>query len=730
MRILCNFMGCLALLCSIPSLSNAANWGGHDVWYYYDMRYGYNGNYDVNTNNTVYLYNVGAGKDATTVNTFFNVAGHWGVEASLHEVGIPVYLLYQTYNTIFSAVGFEILTSPNPEKTAGNRVAFIQKQTDPDDNGVMCDRNSEDKEKENGITAKTLFFFSSSKDKGDDEYAVWIWYADGGNYYYLTLAQEQGLRKNVLTFKRMSTQEAKNDPYSKWKIVTRWDQVEAYKAKPADYLHPVDATFYVYDQNFGRNNRMESKWIKKEGTGKININNAKYYIGQTEPRDYIVGTNSWDKELTTQAAGTAVAYNSLYGGFFNAEIKGGTGSISQRLDEIVVEGYYMLTCQGFYKPGDGSKKCNAYLYAKAPNPDDGWQEQVVKASLPLVETIEKGVVPADLTESGIAFFQDNQSFSTKLIIKIDKYKPFEIGVALDEATGTNDWVAIDNIQLKYLGNDYLVSQAFGNRGLYDEKQDFQTLVLMRDFVINKWNTFTLPLDLNKDQVVTAFGNDVKLARLKGLSEDGKTIEFESVKLDEMNWTEKAIEINEPYLILPSVGGREYDIAWTGKPYSYSPQLTKGPKYIIPMTNFDPSKPYEASKRIYNSKGQSVTIHSLQWYHTEGEANGPIQAGSGNCIYAMNKGALTRYTRPFSLVGLTFYLEYDDASQQDAKLNIFDDGHTDNTTTAIPAIDDNDTRKQTKKGIYSIGGHQYPSANSTNDLPAGIYIVDGKKVVVY
>lgn len=83
------------LLTVLPSLLQAQNaawyqWPGHEIndvglWIKYNTTTA------VDTRNTIYLLNVGAW-EAGDPNCFFNVGGHWGVEGSLYEIGMPLYL--------------------------------------------------------------------------------------------------------------------------------------------------------------------------------------------------------------------------------------------------------------------------------------------------------------------------------------------------------------------------------------------------------------------------------------------------------------------------------------------------------------------------------------------------------------------------------------------------------------------------------------------------------------
>lgn len=723
----------VALGLLVPQQANAQwKWPGKDMWTYAYKGLGvFNGT--VTNDNTMYLYNVAAGEDPDNVNVYLNSFGNWGVEATLHEVGMPLHFQYITYKG--TGISYRMLTAPNTAEDAKNKIARIYGRGSADDNGVMCDRMTQAKEKAAGVSCWTDWWFY----RADNDWRYLICYQDrDGSYWFLTRQKgTTGLHKDVIVCKKMDWNTAKADKNCQWLMVTRQEMINQFN-KDAEtvvtrYTDPVDATFYLWDPHFKRNDGNQRKWTKSFN---VVISNSLYndWGVTTESNNHTISFTQrpFEKELTENSDNAKVTYNSLYGMFYSAEMKGKTGDITQETDAVDAEGYYMITVQGFYKPGDGSQQRNAKLYAMAVNPHNSEQKQIITNPLPLHSSLDNP--PTDLTSAGMRFYQDHENYSTKVILKVKKGDKIRFGVKLENGT-SDDWVAIDNFQMKYLGGQYLISQAFAGKKQYWQKQNFKTLILIRDFNVGKWNSFCLPLDLNKDQVVTAFGNDVKLAKLKGLSADGLTIEFETVNLDAMRWTDEAIRKNKPYLILPHVGGRRYDIVWDDFIDSNNQKvITAGPNYVIPLTHFDPDVVSEEAEEFVNMKGQIVKIHPIQFFHTELNPNPEakqIQASKDTYVYAMYKGNLRRMTNNFNMVGLTFYINYGENAPSGAKLMNVIDENNNSTTTGIETISASsiDTNKKSK-GIYAVGGEKVSEQTDTHGLPAGIYVVDGKKVMVY
>lgn len=726
------------LLTVLPSLLQAQNaaryqWPGHEIndvglWIKYDTPR------PVDTRNTIYLLNVGAW-EAGDPNCFFNVGGHWGVEASLYEIGMPLYL--ERTSGSGNKQYARILISPETGDTKENHVAWIRGGVGRDEDGVITDRKVAGEEAKAGITAKTEWYLYQTKDTK----TYWICFQEGLKWYYLKRkSNSTGARKNILEVGEYgSNSEPYNDKYCQWRIVTKQDMIDRFGYAVASYKDIADATFYIYDQNLGRKNGHTDKWNLQPGTGTVRIDNL---FGQGDnggAPDYTVQNNGIDTQYTTIPAGQQTYYQLLYGQFFNGEIKGGTGSITQTTTDLITRGgWYMVTCQGFYRPGDGSTKQNAYLYAKVSDPG---LENIIKGSefwretkLPLISSLPSQ--PANLTESGMKFYENSENYSAKVIVWIpgaqndSPGQRLELGVRLDEPAGADDWVAVDNFQLKYLGYDFLVSEHAKDASFNSEwpERNYETMVLERKFVLGEWNSLSLPVDLNKDQVFTAFGTDVQLAELEKLSDDGNTIHFKTVDLNGKAWEDRTIEHNKAYLIKTNEEGINISMDWKVAGYndgSADNYKTTSPLYIIQAASFKQSMVSETPETKTNSvNGQSVTINPVIYWR-DGVTNGKIQGNAENYVYVMNKGALTRYQREFPLKGLRWWLEFKEPVGNGVNVDFRSaDGEE---VTGIRVID-NDVPKTAPRGIYTIDGRKIDG--NVSSLPGGIYVVDGKKITVY
>lgn len=732
-------VACVAFVSgSVSAQTPKYTWWGHDLSGGANSPIFINGK-EANDDNTCYLFNVGASEDMSGnrhgLRTFLNVGGHWGVEAQTFEVGTPVYLYLVTQG---SKPVIEILTSPNPDGNQPNRYGWVRGGTvTNDDKGIFYDRKSENVESPT-LDVKThwqCYSVGNYHRWNTNDKVYWIYPRNISGYHYLCHPGDDKESRHDICVARQGVENSSN---SWWIVVTRKDLKEAFKKIPADYYHMADATFYIHDQNFARNNPHRNKWIlepNSEDNSSVTIGNGKDQTEADKYTSYTVGTDNIDTDYTTVNKGSKTAYNLLYGGFFNAQIKGGRGRIKQVTEKIERAGYYMVTCQGFYRPGDNSEAQNAYLYAKTSNPTAGnvlGSDAYSRNKLPLWSSIADG--PTTMTKAGIKFYQNQENYSSKVIVWVNENETLELGVTVEGVTSNKaeDWTALDNMQIKFLGEEFPVWETFGEEANYTYYGNVnnQTMVLLRQFQLNKWNTFVLPTSLNKDQVVTAFGTDVKLAKLTGLDDSGANISFASVDLNKLSWTDEAIVANEPYLIMPQVDGRMFNISW-GK---LNGVLTAGPHYIIPVASIALDKINPNNKKSFQTTdGKTIElIPNYFWSVDENKAHGRIPASPDTYVYAMSEGMLKRYKKDFKMKGTRWYLRYSGAPSSAKMLSVDNIDFMDNTTTGIDEIQTNGktSHKNVRSGIYNLKGQKVADGEKTDGLPVGLYIIDGKKVMVY
>ena len=224
-----------------------------------------------------------------------------------------------------------------------------------------------------------------------------------------------------------------------------------------------------------------------------------------------------------------------------------------------------------------------------------------------------------------------------------------------------------------------------------KEYDGPGVLVKRTIKAGVWNTICLPFAMTNEQMMAAFGENVSLADFKGITfknnNKDMTIKFASVK-------PAAIEANHPYIILID---KDEDI----KKFSL-----KGTVEVIPNNN--------PSLQINN--GNFYGTPFMQTFRGMGKFGyHPIYLSSNNFYYLQDGSELT-------LKGFRAYIDWPLGdyvqANSSANVNFFVDDD------AIDGIDGVTTNKVVE-GVYDLQGRKVDDEH----LKRGVYIIDGKKVVV-
>lgn len=302
----------------------------------------------------------------------------------------------------------------------------------------------------------------------------------------------------------------------------------------------------------------------------------------------------------------------------------------------------------------------------------------------------------------------------------------ELGVRKDAVGGR---VYVDNISLYYIGNeDEHLSfgvDAYGDESSVDtytyEKEYY--FKLSRKFNLNQWSALTLPVDLTGQQVKEAFGDEVELCKLYGENPDNHNqILFTPVDID--NTYNAVIEANMCYLVKVKANAKFNENAR----YTFNKRNEADPQY-----GRDPEKVTYDHGYIYEFTGVRCP-EGIKKQETKPSPDGklyytyfnyhPEYAPKGS--YVMSGGRMYHLTDNWdSLIGTAWYIT--EANQSQGSLTfVIDNG---NGTTDINGIVTETPAGKAAEGVYTINGQKVASDKSLNDLPKGIYIVNGKKYIV-
>ena len=331
----------------------------------------------------------------------------------------------------------------------------------------------------------------------------------------------------------------------------------------------------------------------------------------------------------------------------------------------------------------------------------------------------------------------------------------------NEKPDANEWTVFDDFRVLYASNtkspDLILDELRGDLDYLRNGTTTYTnrmLHLAKTFTKDHWNSFVLPVDLTVKQVRDAFGANVRLAKLKNLT--NTELQFETVNLDE-NEKATAIQAYQPYIIFPTKTMEAYNgtpytaniTTGTGSDYKVTIQ---GQRFQIPNVTFkttvdgknDFSDMDEHWTTRLTQKAGAITAYGT--FVRTFDPNATQDQTTGAWAFSSNKGTIREgYDK---LIGSYFFdqgnVYFSDTKERglrgfscwfkpknNEKLAVYIDGvEQEAALTAIGELiisPEATNRYGKNNGVYNLQGQRV--GNTTEGLPSGIYIVNGRKHVV-
>ena len=355
---------------------------------------------------------------------------------------------------------------------------------------------------------------------------------------------------------------------------------------------------------------------------------------------------------------------------------------------------------------------------------------------------------------------------------------FYIDSTNESEVDANELTAVDNFKLLYAGprrNPELIldEESTDLRYLTEAKDEYKNTVLHlnRKLNANMWNSLILPVDLTWGQMKRTFGDAVKVAKLAALTEN--SVQF--VTVEPKNDDEVMVTAFEPYIVFPpytQVKSAPYTVdrfytsegednsEWLGTDYkpsnSEDNRLTKTiskDHYDITMVSLDREKlekyvnttNWESETRFSATGGGHGTM-VCKGTMAKTYDNGKILSDRDdlNGDYFMYKGKLIqvpsgdnkdngeRYS--YGLKAFRCWFELPDntsAEGKPRKVSLYIDGVADSTTGIddIHGGADCTSYKRGIDGVFNMNGQMVRRGCSLEGLPKGLYVVNGKKIVI-
>lgn len=748
------------------------------------------------TDKHFFLYNVKTGR-------FLNVGGYWGTHASLKEYGEPLAIVNATYK---DETGQDKTSMKLVMEMAGTEGKFVGwcgvPNTNDPDVGVFVDRKSTDvigwQLELVDATKNTYRLYTYPHKTFDDKKIEWNF---DKKYYLCSNMGSVDVDVNCGAFSEDDIAQYRDKGYDEWRFLS-YDDIHNLQAGNADALNDaLELSFKLKCPGFSRGDNDITSW-----------NTYNYAIEYKKFGNWVVSDPKNDKDTEFARYGLQYYYNNKIAGP-NTENKftGGTlpsggytfdGKTYTGLDkdfhrnlskyycasitnkrgvlyqDVVVKtsGRYQIECKGY------STTKKASLFAGVLNSDKTTMiGKAEKTTLNQVSNMSQDAKKAlhvsehNVDYAGKNFYGSRQYINTVYVtvpadvINKDGEATIRFGIMVGDdqndktpvTTGEGEWTVFDDFRILYaakvLEEDLILDE---NREDLSYLVNCPTLMvnktlhLNKSFTLDKWNSFILPVNLNKTQVLETFGANARLAELTRLTDTG--IEFTSVNLLDDD-SKPAIKAYVPYIIFPrklakqtetytatykqkggkgeqlyiNIPANHYVIGKVSMPSTELLKNMNTEKWILkdPVGNngitangtfartFGKFSSYDETTGVYGK----VTVEGME---------DPIISGRPRLehSYFFDKGNMYHSNgRPRGLRGFSCWFETTGA-QKTLKFTL--DGVSQGTTGIEDILADYEQPvSRFANGIYNLNGQLVKQGNSTAGLPSGMYIVNGKKCIV-
>lgn len=691
---------------------------------------------------------------------FFNIGGAYGRHASLSNTGMYLWI----WKNSTTQGTYNIRTLQNYVKktaTDDNQNNYVQYYIDNKHDGVYLDclpSNASYKYgwkfvKADGYNAQTnkIYKISTYEDKD-------------GNCRYLTATPED----TEGNFCNAISETPQNSEYQLWKLITLKEYYELFDKSPSDLSSPIDATFLIQNPGFNYNKSNSEKWFITANTDNVRFGVEGYYKKKTETyyKGDVIDNEAIDND----------EYLYKNGKYFCADIKNIHNIEIHQWVTVDKAGWYIVRCNGFSNTNGLAKLFVNSLYTG-------------KTASTTLNPLEADG-PKDLLEAGKVFY-NNDKYENEVMIHLTTDDFLEnmggiliIGIKVegDDKTYATDWTAFDNFRLLYAGESEAPSLVLDEdnpdlKYLTETIDEYKNCILHlnRSFVLNKWNTLILPVNLTYGQMRYTFGDEVKLAKLYTLTPN--SVRFKTVECDSDN--DVMLEAFTPYIIKPTKAAGENPAYTTPRlknaEHGYWLDENKGISYV--EEGVERYKAGKVSIKANHYDIQGVTLNRTllndnldkHWVSTTISTTAP-DADNNNMVckgtmaktfyikgskgyfykdgdeerddlkgdYFMNKGTMYKVpaTKQYGLKAFRCWFELTKTTDagnnspspaKDVKLFI---NEIEDETTGIGDIITDPAFSHAAyqyDGVYNLQGQLVRQGISLEGLPQGIYIVKGKKV---
>ena len=727
-----------------------------------------NGTNETNGDRIVCLYNVGAKK-------FLSIGGKWGTHASLNVSPHSIYMRWNGGTSTY------FLQSKVEGSGTGQYMGIFQ---DKDwVNGVFMDR------KEN---CAIKFVKAKGYSEKNKVYLVEInSFLPITHLGYLT-AYPNDENKFCDYETSLATEGTPKYENQKWKVITKNEYYKLFNTAPANMKSVVDASFLITCPDFRIHDTDAAKWKIKSEDQAADVNSHVRFGDETMYKTYDKVSNTQDAGFTGRTEDHQKKYGQYFycytkglrGFTFYQDVKVHKGgwfllrcngfSTSNSSENIKQNGKPLANLFITVLGADGKPITDKYSTATLNGISQADAEALGKKD--------------DGAGIGHTFFEGEYENQVQICldkapngkeISSDNPVTLRIGFYVDPTdkseVDANELTAVDEFKLLYAGprrNPELIldEESTDLRYLTEAKDEYKNSVLHlnRKLNDNMWNSLILPVDLTWGQMKRTFGDAVKVAKLEALTEN--SVQF--VTVEPKNDDDNMVTAFEPYIVFPpytQVKSAEYTVdrfytskgednsSWLGTNYESTSdnnnRLTKTLKadhYDITMVSLDREKLKEyvnttnwVSKTQFDATGGNHGTMVCKGTMAKTYENGKIISGRDdlNGDYFMYKGKLIQVPHnengkqySYGLKAFRCWFELKDNTSAEGKpsqVSLLIDGVEDSTTgiADIHGSTDCTSYKRGIDGVFNINGQMVRRSCSLEGLPKGMYIVNGKKIII-
>lgn len=718
------------------------------------------GTAETDGNKIVCLYNVGAKK-------FLSLGGMWGTHASLDVSPYPIYMAWNEGSKTYFLESKVKGSKDRPYLGIDNRYGQV----------FMDTYDGE----------KSAIRFERANDYSPTNRVYLVKIGNKNQFGYLTAyPNDENKLCDYQTSIATETQEYKNQ---EWKVITKNEYYLLFNTTPAYMKSPVDASFLIACPDFRANDADALQWAM---TGKGNdlptdwkshVRFGDENMYKTHDMVESTGSNSWVHYTED--------HQRDHGQYFYCYTKGLRGFTFYQDVKVHKGGWYLLRCNGFSTANssesikqNGKPLANLFitvLGADGKPIDDKYST----ATLNGISQADAEALGTTYDKAGIghAFFEGEYENQVQICLddnSISSENPvtLRIGFYVDPTNKSevdaNELTAVDEFKLLYAGprrNPELIldEESTDLRYLTMATDEYKNSVLHlnRKLNDNMWNSLILPVDLTWGQMKRTFGDAVKVARLAALTEN--SVQF--VTVEPKNDDDVMVTAFEPYIVFPpytQVKSAPYTVdrfytsagednsEWLGTNYEKSKdennRLTKTLKaehYDITMVSLNREKLNEyvnttnwESKTTFSATGGNHGTMTCKGTMAKTYDNGKIIQGRDdlNGDYFMYKGKLIQVPhgnmndgKPYSygLKAFRCWFELPSDTHVGGSLSLMIDGVEDSATSIddIHGSSNSTSYKRGVEGVFNMNGQMVRRDNSLEGLPKGMYVVNGKKVII-